>query len=298
MNMENELKTILESIDKNVFNDDLIKQISQIMESTIEQRVSERTDLVNETALNELDEKMTNKLNEYRESINKDHLAKIKLVVKTLNEDFKTKIITLKEKYDSVLKTVAEQHQNTLVDSVDQFLETYIDKHIPKEKIFEAAKNKYVENVLKEARQVLAIDPSMIKSNMVSAISDGQKQIQKLVSENAQLKRSQDRLERDRLLNEKCKNLPIEKVKWIKKVLEGKDTDYIKNNFSFVLEMHERKESKEKRSALETNKPVIVDRSALIGEKLELPPKIENLHVTESVDPNVNMYLEGLRHIA
>ena len=210
--MLDELKHIFEQIDKNIFNEDTLKQVSAIIEAKVNEKTEARVTLAVEAATQTLDEEMTDKMTHLvktiKENIDKDHLAKIQYVVEQLNTDHLAKMVTLKENYDKVLKETAQQHKMTLVESVDTFLEKYIYKNLPKQVIEEAAKNNHVKNLIQEARKVLGVDEKFVKNNVKEAFIDGKKQMDKLIQENAQLKQSKNKEEVQRFLVEKTDNLP------------------------------------------------------------------------------------------
>ena len=135
--MLDELKPIFEQIDKNIFNEDTLKQVSAIIEAKVNEKTEARVTLAVEAATKTLDEDMTEKMKHLVETIkrniDKDHLTKIKYVVEQLNTDHLGKLVTLKENYDTLLKKTAQEHKMQLVESVDTFLEKYIDKNLPKQ---------------------------------------------------------------------------------------------------------------------------------------------------------------------
>lgn len=294
--MDTELKSILESLDKDIFTEDTVATISNFVEEAVNKKTSARVTLEVESALKEKDAEFTEKLKQYAEATDKDHTAKAAKVVKYLNEDFTSKLKAVVEKYQTALKSVAKKQQTSLVESVNDFLDAYIEKNLPRQQIQEAAKIKYIETVLNEARQVLSVDPSLVKENIKSALKDGSKQMQSLVKENSEMKQRIAIDNRNKLLQEKTSNLPIEKARWVRSRLNDKSTEFIKENFQFVVEMYDRNEQKARKSALQPTKPVIVDRPAMVGEYVKSHTEIPQTIQTESVKPEMAMYMEGMSY--
>ena len=298
--MLDELKPIFEQIDKNIFNEDTLKQVSAIIEAKVNEKTEARVTLAVEAATQTLDEEMTDKMTHLvktiKENIDKDHLAKIQYVVEQLNTDHLAKMVTLKENYDKVLKETAQQHKMTLVESVDTFLEKYIDKNLPKQVIEEAAKNNHVKNLLQEARKVLGVDEKFVKNNVKEAFIDGKKQMDKLIQENAQLKQSKNKEEVQRFLVEKTANLPTELAKFLKKGFENKPLNLVKENFDYMVEMYEVREKKKKTTLLNESKPIVsnVDRSTISGDALITESSSKNNSSTAPLNPLEDMYLDVL----
>ena len=298
--MLDELKPIFEQIDKNIFNEDTLKQVSAIIEAKVNEKTEARVTLAVEAAKNTLDEEMTDKMTHLvktiKENIDKDHLAKIKYVVEQLNTDHLAKMVTLKENYDKVLKETAQQHKMQLVESVDTFLEKYIDKNLPKKAIEEAAKNNHVTNLLQEARKILGVDEKYVKTNIKEAFIDGKKQIDRLAQQNAKLLQEKNHTETQRFFAEKTANLPAEVAKFIRKNLEGKPLNFIKENFNYVIEIYESHEKKKKTALLNESKQNVsnVDRNVISGDALIAESSNKGTTTTSHLNPLEDMYLDVL----
>lgn len=294
--MLNELQPIFEQIDKNLFNEETMKKIATIVEAKVNEKVDSRVTLEVESAKQIQEEDYTNKMQHLvkviKENIDKDHLAKIKFVVENLNTDHMNKLIQLKENYENILKKTALDHKMQLVEGVDAFLEKYIDKNLPKEIIEEAAKNTHVNNLLSEARKVLAVDPSFVKDNIKEAIVDGKKQVDRLIRENAQLRQSKEAEEVARFIAEKSSNLPANAAKFVRSRLANKPLKVVKENFDYVVDMFAVQEKKNKNSLVNENKQPIsnVDRSKISGDALIIE-STEKRQPLSSANPLEDMYM-------
>jgi hypothetical protein len=294
--MLNELQPIFEQIDKNLFNEETMKKIATIVESKVNEKVDSRVTLEVESAKQIQEEDYTNKMQHLvkviKENIDKDHLAKIKFVVENLNTDHMNKLIQLKENYENILKKTALDHKMQLVEGIDAFLEKYIDKNLPKEIIEEAAKNTHVNNLLSEARKVLAVDPSFVKDNIKEAIVDGKKQVDRLIRENAQLRQSKESEEVARFIAEKSSNLPANTAKFVRSRLANKPLKVVKENFDYVVDMFAVQEKKNKNSLVNENKQPIsnVDRSKISGDALIIE-STEKRQPLSSANPLEDMYM-------
>lgn len=291
--MEKELQAIFENVDKDILNEDTLKAISTLVENTVQKKVDERVTLEVESVIQQVDEDRANKFLIAIEAIDNDHTDKIKKVVEHINKDHTAKLLQIKEKYENLLMETATKHRDMLVEAVNNYLDVYIEKNIPREQIVEAAKNKYIENVLNEARQVLSVDKSVINENVRSAIVDGKKKMDQLALENSQLKKRVIVSESQRLLAEKTANLPVETARFVRKRLESKSPEFIKENFQYVVEMFDRQEKNDRRTELNNNK-FNVDRKRVADEINK--NNVKNNLLTEENNGNAleSIYLEGL----
>ena len=292
--MINELKTIFENVDASILNEDTLKAISQLVETTVTEKTAARVTLELESALKTQDEDHATKFQTALGRIDADHTAKVKKVVEAINKDHISKLNLIKERYEKIIKTDAVKHRDSLVEAVDQFLnEEVIGKRIPKLEILEAAKNTYTANVLSEARKVLGVDPSFVKANIKSALVDGKNQIDQLAKENVQLKKAQAINESKKILFDRTKNLPVNAARFARERLEGKPASFIKENFEYVMEMYDRTQKQEKRSTLNENKSN-VDRAVVADEIIKENAVIRTSNTNSPSNPMENVYLEGL----
>lgn len=291
--MLTELTTIFESIDREIFTEDVLQKISTLVEEKVQTKVNERVTLEVENALKEQDEDYTTKLQQVQEMIDKDHTAKIKQVVEFINEDYSTKLVTISNKYKKLLKETAIEHKDSLVESINDFLDLYIEKAVPRAQIAEAAKNTYTQKVLEEARKVMGIDDKYIRGNFKEALKDGKSQMDKLIKENTDLRNKVVVTESKRLLAEKTANLPTEVAKFVRSRLQDKEPQFIKENFQYVLDMFQRKEKNDKRSALLNENKSNVDRNKVADELTE-QNESKPINEDNAAPSMVDIYLEGM----
>lgn len=294
--MLKELKTIFENVDKEILSEDTLTAISSLIEEKVSQKVQERLDLEVESAIKTQFDKFKVISEKAVNAIDADHTAKIKMVVNAIKEDYDNKLVTVSEGYKQIISETATQHRDSLVESIDQFLDLYIEKHLPKQQIEEAAKNQYALKAVEEARKILGVDEKYINSNIREALVDGKQQMDKLVKENTELKKRTAIIESKKVLAEKTANLPVEAKRFVTSRLQGKSAAFIAENIDYVIDMFKRQEKNDKRSALlNENKNFIVDRNRVADEILK-----ENVNKpANTVNPNNPMesvYLSGLNY--
>ena len=293
--MLNELKAIFENVDKEILNEDTLNAVSTLIEQTVNKKVEDRVVLETDSKLQEMDENHAAKFKEILEAIDTDHTSKVKMVVEAINKDHMTKLTFIKTKYDEQLKKVANQHREQLVESINDYLELYIDKHIPSQQIEEAAKNTHLNKIVNEAKQILGIDERYVNNNMREAILDGKTQMDKLLKENTELRKNSLVEESRRLIADKTANLPVDMAKFVRARFANKSPEFIKENFKYVVDMYTHKEQSEKRSMLNENRTSnIVDRKRVADEIIQESSKTVVSNASQSENPMMDMYLEGI----
>lgn len=289
-----ELKTIFESVDREILSEETLHMISTLVESTVARKVEEQVGLEVENAIRSQYDKFKIVSEKAIAAIDDDHTSKIQMVVKTLREDFDNKLTTVHEGYKKIVGKTAVKHRDSLVESVDEFLDLYIEKSLPKAQLTEAAKNKYALKAIEEARKVLGVSDKYITDNIKEAMIDGKRQMDRLVSENTELKKKTIVSESRSTLNRKTANLPVDLARFVRSRLDGKTAGFINENFQYVVDMFKRQEKSQKRSALlNENKQFNVDRTR-VADEIKLATESRHQNTVNPMNPMENMYLDGL----
>ena len=292
--MLTELKSIFESVDKEILSEDTLKAISSLVEEKVNAKVQERVDLEVENAVKTQYDKFKVVSEKAISAIDADHTNKIKMVVNAIMEDYDQKLLAVHEGYKKIIAETAIKHRDTLVESVDEFLDLYIEKNIPKQEIAEAAKNQYAMKAIEEARKILGVDEKYISGNIKEALIDGKRQMDSLLKENAELKKSKMISESKKVLAEKTANLPVEVARFVRSRLEGKSAQFINENFEYVIDMFGRQEKKIKESALlNEKKTYIVDRNRVADEIIK-ESEIKTPKQSNPNNPMEDLYMSGL----
>ena len=289
-----ELNTIFESVDSQLLSEDTKKAISSLIEEKVNEKVQERLTLEVESAIKTQHDKFKKAATLTMEAIDKDHLSKIDGIVKILQKEHNTQLTALHDAHKKIVSETALSHRDAIVEGVDRFLDTYIEKHLPKEQIEEAAKNKYALKAIEEARKILGVDTRFMTQNFKETLVDGKKQMDRLLQENAELKKRTLVSESKKILTEKTANLPVEVSRFVKSRLENKSAQYIAENFDYVVDMYNRQEKTQKKSALlnENRQTFIVDRKQVVEEILK--ESAPSQHQVNHNLPMEDTYLSGL----
>lgn len=243
---------MLKEVTKDILSEDSLNHIQEAFDSAVQERV----DLHVEKALVEQDESYATKLENLLEAIDTDHCNKLEQLVEAIDNNHAQKLQLIVKKYKTALNEEASSLKESLVDNISNYLELYVEKAIPTEQITEAVNNRRAKDVLKELREVLAVDQMLAKDKVKSAIQDGKRQIDestalatKTAKEAAQLKKNLDRAQAELILERKSAGLTERKKEYVKRVLSGKSAEFIVENFDYTVKLFD-KEDIQSRSAL------------------------------------------------
>jgi len=294
MENNNNISSVLREATKDILTEDVLKEIEAAFNST----VNERVQLHVEKALSEQDADYSKKLETLVEAIDTDHTDKLKKVVEAIDADRAEKLKTVVEKYEAALNKEAAAFKSSMVDKVSKFLDLYIDEKLPTTAINEAVKNKRAVGLLEDLRKVLSVDMILAKDNIRDAIVDGKTKIDEAASQleaaNKQvtkLTEENKKLTSKIVLEEKISNLDEDEKTYMKKMLNGKSAEFIKENFDYTLNLFEKTEEERlsnlKTEAVTESVSTTVDRP-VIEEKVSEP-------VNEEVAPAFGLYMSELK---
>ena len=304
MSSENKkFQEMLKEVTKDILTEESLGQIQEAFDSAVQERV----DLHVEKALVEQDDTYATKLESLLEAIDNDHCAKLEQLVEAIDTNHAQKLQLIVNRYKSALNEEAVTLKESLVDNISNYLELYVEKSIPTEHLQEAVNNKRAKSVLKELRQVLAVDGLLAKESVKSALQDGKKQIiertqiaEKAQTENSILKENLDRAQAELILERKTHGLPERKKEYVKRVLEGKSAEFIVENFDYTVKLFEkeddqarhslRSEARKARATKKQNVDVIVESAEPAPVSQETASNLDE----PAADPVFNSYMGEL----
>ena len=252
--------------------------VLEAIESAFETRLEEKAKIHVDKALLEQDELYTAKLEELLEALDIDHTKKLKKVVEAVDLDRANKLKAVVAKYESVLTEDADTFKSQLVESISEYLDAFLQETVPAEEIKEAVKNKKAIAVLENLRKHLAVDSALEKDSIKEAVADGKNQIneattklESALQEKSVVEEELNTLKANLLISEKTAKLDERTSKYVKKMLEGKDLEYINENFDYTLKLFQKKEE----SRLEGLKTEALNESTkvdhIVEESVEAP---------------------------
>lgn len=243
------IAAILKNIDNSVLTEETATAIAEAFEQAVNEKVSSQIGLEVEKAVNELDQDHASKLKKLLEAVDKDHTEKLQLVVNSINENHAGKLLKIVNFYKSAINEKAEQFSNKIVEEMSNYLDLYLDKVIPQEQLQEAVANTTARHQLSQIKKIVSFDPSSINEDIKRVVLNSKSKIEELQSklnesfnQNLALNEEVKNTKAALLLEQKTKGLPSAKKDFVVKILSDKTTDYIEENFSYVVEMFERED--------------------------------------------------------
>jgi hypothetical protein len=291
--MTNDITKTLKEATKDILTEDILKEIEAAFDST----VNERVQLHVEKALSEQDADYSKKLETLVEAIDTDHTNKLKKVVEAVDADRAAKLKAVVEKYEAALNKEASTFKTTMVDQVSKYLDLYLNEKLPVETVNEAVKNKRALSLLEDLRKMLSVDMALANENIRDAVVDGKQKIDEAASQleaaNKQvtkLSEENKKLSSRLVLEEKVSSLDDERRTYMKKMLNGKSAEFIKENFDYTLKLFENTEEERlsnlKTEAVEESVATTVDRPVI--EEASEPVRTEG-------DGAFNLYMSELK---
>jgi hypothetical protein len=271
--MSQDISTLLKEATKDLLSEDTLKAIS----TAIEQKAEDKAQLAVEAALVQQDEEYATKLQQVLEAIDADHTqkldkivsridethsAKFKHALSSLDESHSAKLQKIVKLYENALQNEAAQFKGTLIEQLSNYIDLYIDKAIPAQQIQEATENARSRKIVNEVKRLVGLSDQFVNENVKEALLDGKKQIDEA---NDQTKKLADQLklvteraqnaEKQIFLEKKLENFPTSKKEYMTRVLSEKTLESIKENFTYVSDMYDKKEEGDIETLKESTKP-------------------------------------------
>lgn len=300
------ITTVLKEATEGILTEDVLSEIETVFEESVKERVA----LHVEKALAEQDDDHAQKLEKLLEAIDADHTQKLKHLVESINRDHATKLAAAAKKFNTTLNEDASGFKDELVNNVSNYLELYLERAIPQEDIRRAMKNTTAVKMLSQLREALAVDSALSQKSIRGAVKDGKQKIDHLGTEVAQLNEQKQLMEKellkaksDLLLEQKTKELPSNKRKYLYKVLGNKTPKFIEENFDYTLSLLEKTEQDRlasyKQEVEETKSKVDRPTKQIISEQAQEQPEESNEvlqeSTTETGNPLLTNYMEELK---
>lgn len=243
--MSKNVVEVLKEATKDILTEQTLNEIQQAFESSVNEKVKIHV----EKALAEQDEDHSKKLEALVEAIDKDHVAKLNKVVSAIDENHSGKLKAIVEKYQAALSNEAKSFKTETVNDISTYLEAYLDEVVPAEDIKKAVANRKANDTLAKVRNLLAVDAAIAQESIREAVMDGKKQLDEARKELESakgrvvvLEKELNKTQASLLLEQKTRELPENKKKFIQKLLGNKDVSFINENYDYTLKLFNKTE--------------------------------------------------------
>lgn len=243
--MSKNVVEVLKEATKDILTEQTLNEIQQAFEASVNEKVKIHV----EKALAEQDEDHSKKLEALVEAIDKDHVAKLNKVVAAIDENHSGKLKAIVEKYQAALSNEAKSFKTETVNDISTYLEAYLDEVVPAEDIKKAVANRKANDTLAKVRNLLAVDAAIAQESIREAVMDGKKQLDEARKELESakgrvvvLEKELNKAQASLLLEQKTRELPENKKKFIQKLLGNKDVSFINENYDYTLKLFNKTE--------------------------------------------------------
>jgi len=273
--MPKDITTLLKEATKDLLSEESLKLIKESFEAAVNEKVSIHV----EKALTEQDAEYTKKLEHLLEVQDTDHTNKLKRVAEAIDLNNTKKLQAVIKRYSQALTEQAGSFKDGLVDNLSKYLDVYLEKALPTKELNEAVKDKKARIVLENLRRTLAVDSALMAESIQEAVFDGAKTIAAATSSNEQLSEQVSTLSEELeqvkaqlVLEQKLSSVTPEKRSYVKRVLQGKDAQFITENFDYTISLFDQKEE-ERVEALREE----ASEKTVIRESVSVPSSEEEL---------------------
>lgn len=195
----------------------------------------------------------------------------------------------LSKKYTDLILKDADKYKTKLANTIEEFITENFNKVVPYKLVAEAAKNKTASIVLTSLREQLAVDTAFSKKAISAPVIDLNnklgntiKLIKHLKEENNKLANEAKQNKSKLIIEQHISSLPSNAANHMRRMLQGKDEQYINENFQYILDLYNDGQEKKKKVLTEQ---AITKRSKSPNRVTE-PKRSRDLIVTESSKQN------------
>jgi len=243
--MSKNVVDVLKEATKDILSEQTLNEIQQAFEASVNEKVKIHV----EKALSEQDEDHSKKLEALVEAIDKDHVAKLNKVVSAIDENHSGKLKAIVEKYQGALSNEAKSFKKETINDISTYLEAYLDEVVPAEDIKKAVANRKANDTLAKVRNLLAVDAAIAQESIREAVLDGKKQLDEARKELESakgrvvvLEKELNKAQASLLLEQKTRELPENKKKFIHKLMGNKDVAFINENYDYTSKLFNKTE--------------------------------------------------------
>jgi len=285
---------------KNLFSEDVQGILTEETLSAIQEAFDAKVELAVESALIQQDDQYAEKLKTLINTLDKDRTEKMKKVVEAVNNNNASKLAKIVKLYERKIKNDIGKNavvfRKQLVESIGQFIDEYISESVDALDLAQAVKNKSAYNVLENIRSVLGVDLALMNDSIKGAVLDGKSKMTKLENENVELTNKLNvlsenyrKLEVKSLLEEKTSKLTESQKTFVRKALQDKSPEFIKENFDYTVRLFERQEKQK----LETLKEEAIKNRSVKPDVIPTQKIVEE-SLNNNDDSHGDMYIDEL----
>jgi hypothetical protein len=263
--VQTELVTLMEAKDKQI-KETAFTEASKVMDKKIAQ-LNEEHEAKIKTELEKQNSELTVKAKTLVESIDKKHVAKLekfievndkvkteklRKAIKKIDESNTTKLEMIVGKCKTKIEELKKMAvSDKIVESVDGFLNEYIKEVLPAPAVVNEAKLNRLEKMYGQMREIVMVNDETFQTEVKEAILDAKKIIEEkegeidgLMFEKISLKKKLNKIEAERLLENKTQSLSPKTKAYLEVCFKDADVKEIEERFDEAVKAFKDEESK------------------------------------------------------
>lgn len=294
------IEQLLKEATKDILSNESLQKLTEAFSAIVTKTADEKAKLQVEAALVKQDAEYTEKLKVVLENIDKDHSEKMATLIEKLDEDRTSKLKRVVEAYDAKVKAYetgykkdAKLFKESVIKNVSKFLDKNLEKHVPQDMLKEAVENTRSRLILRKIADLISVNEIALNEKFVDALKDGKRQIDESNAKIEELTKKLNLVTENSLKNEaktflieQTKSFPKAKKNYVLRMLEGKNVEFIKENFNYVVELFDKDEDDEIEGAKKSS------TSRVINENIDVS-KVEKTEKT--INESVEVENEGMK---
>jgi hypothetical protein len=296
--MPKDITTVLKEATKDMLSEQTLTEIKSAYDAAVNNAGEERAKLAVESALDKQDADYSSKLEKLLAAVDADHANKLNRVVEAIDVNHSEKLKKIITIYEKAINEDAKNFKTNVVDKLDKYLDLYLEEKIPTATVIEAVENVRAAKIVDQMRTLLGIDLAMATQSIREAVLDGKAQLDeykaaldKANSKLATVSESLKTTTAELLVEKKTASFADDKKSYMKKMLTGRDEQYITENFDYVLNLFDKNEE-ESTTLLKEQATTQVESLKVDASK---PVIEESAEASKPGDPMFNMYLNELK---
>jgi hypothetical protein len=241
--MKDLFKKLLDDLSsKDVLNEERKEELNILFESKLkeykEKIYEEAVDAVDadhikqlEKVMRKVDKDHVDLLEKVLEKVDEDHTALLDKALKVIDEDHTEKVKLVANKYE---KDLSEEIESKVSD----FLDVYLEDKLPEDKVVDSIRLEKLEEMASEIKKLVVVSEISMDEEIKEAIVDAKEiieskdeEINQLMLDKIEVNKKLKKIEAEKLLEDKCKNINPKMRAYLETRFKDADTLEIEDKF-------------------------------------------------------------------
>ena len=274
------MKDLVLQLLKDLHSEELIKEEKfNELSASIDDKFKEYKTSVLAEAVDTLEEKKVQAIDEALTKMDEEHADKMTKVIETLKEEKEIALNSVDADHAEKLQTVIDKYNTELTEGIESKLSDYLDVYLeevaPKDLIVAGDKLEKLEAFSESIKQLCNVNEISINEEVKEAFEDANeklsakdKEINALMIEKIEMSKKIEKIEATSLLETKCEDLSPKMAAYIKTRFADANAEKIEEEINEAIEAFTTEEAEEREKLREDAKSK-VNPKAIITEDIE-----------------------------